>query len=109
VKGSHVVFSIWVQVWSSSDSDPNQCEGFGNYAVSAGIDPYGGTNGTSGNIVWSDSVMSCNEWIRLTVSTVAQADRVTVFTKGAPECRVHFNECYWDDAVLTALLPHSGQ
>ena len=104
-KGSKATFSIWVQVWSSTEPDVNYCEGFGNYAVSAGIDPYGGTDGNSGNIVWSDSVMSCNQWVHLSVSTVAQADEVTVFTRGAPEFRVQFNDSYWDDAVLTAVAP----
>jgi hypothetical protein len=104
-KGSKVTFSIWAQVWSTTESDPAQCAGFGNYAVSAGIDPHGGIDGTSGNIVWSDVVMSCNQWVQLTVSTVAQADRVTVFTRGAPEFRVRFNDSYWDDAVLTAVAP----
>jgi hypothetical protein len=104
-KGSLVNFSIWVQVWSSTEPDPDQCDGFGNYAVSAGIDPYGGNDGNSGNIVWSDPVMSCNQWVNLSVSTVAQADRVTVFARGAPEFRVKFNDSYWDDAVLTAVAP----
>jgi hypothetical protein len=107
-RGSLVTFSIWVQVWSSTEPDQDQCEGFGNHAVSAGIDPYGGNDGTSGNIVWSDPVMSCNEWVHLSVSTVAQADTVTVFTRGAPESRVHFNDSYWDDAVLTGSLPQPG-
>jgi len=104
-KGSKVTFSIWAQVWSSTEPDPKQCAGFGNYAVSAGIDPYGGNDGTSGNIVWSGSAMPCNQWAHLSVSTVAQADRVTVFTRGAPEFRVRFNDSYWDDAVLTAVAP----
>jgi hypothetical protein len=104
-KNSQVTFSIWAQAWSSTDWDPDQCEGFGNYGVSAGIDPYGGNDGNSGNIVWSDSVMTCNEWVNLSVSTTAQADRVTVFTRGAPEFRVHYNDSYWDDAVLTAVAP----
>jgi hypothetical protein len=104
-KGSKVTFSIWVQVWSSTEPDPDQCAGFGNYAVSAGIDPYGGNDGTSGSIVWSDPVMSCNQWVQLSVSTVAQADRVTAFAKGAPEFRVRFNDSYWDDAALTAVAP----
>jgi hypothetical protein len=104
-KSSKVTFSVWAQAWSSSDPNPDQCKDFGNYAVSIGIDPYGGIDGTSGNIVWSDSVMSCNQWVQLSVSTVAQADRVTVFTRGAVEFRVQFNDSYWDDAVLTAVAP----
>jgi len=103
--GSLVTFSIWVQAWSSTETDPKQCEGFGNYAVSAGIDPYGSTDGNSGNIVWSGLAMSCNQWVHLSVSTVAQADSVTVFTRGAPEYRVKFNDSYWDDASLIAVAP----
>jgi len=104
-KGSLVTFSIWVQVWSSTGSNSDQCDGFGNYAALAGIDPHGGNDGNSGNVVWSDSAMSCNQWVNLSVSTVAQADRVTVFTRGAPEYRVCHNDSYWDDAVLTAVAP----
>jgi len=104
-RGSVVTFSIWVQVWSSGISKTDQCKEFGNYGVSAGIDPHGGIDGTSGNIVWSDVVMSCNEWVHLSVSTVAQADRVTVLTRGEPEHRVKHNDSYWDDAVLTAVAP----
>jgi hypothetical protein len=104
-KGSRVTFSAWVQVWSSSDPNPDYCKDPGNYAVSVGIDPYGGIDGTSSNVVWSDSVISCNQWIQLSVSTVAQADKVTVFTRGAVEFRVQFNDSYWDDAVLTATPP----
>ena len=104
-RGSKVTFSIWAQVWSSTEVDADRCDGFGNYAVSAGIDPHGGNDGNSGNIVWTDLVMSCNEWVHLSVSTVAQTDRVTVFTRGAPDFRVRFNDSYWDEAVLTAVAP----
>jgi hypothetical protein len=99
--GSTLRFSIWAQVWSSSQSDPDQCEGFGNYQVWVGIDPTGGRDGNSDDIVWSQPVMTCNEWVFLEVTAVAQSSNITVFTRGEPEFRVKHNDAYWDDASLT--------
>jgi hypothetical protein len=104
-RGSRVTFSIWVQVWSTGQDDINKCDEFGNYAVSVGIDPTGGVEGWSPNIVWSEPVLSCNEWVHLSVSTVAKASVITVFTRGAPEYRVTHNDSYWDDASLTVVVP----
>jgi len=97
---SWVTFSIWVQVWSNRISDPWESTLPGEYIVSAGIDPTGGTDWQSEDIVWSDPVIHYDEFIQLDLTTQAISDTVTVFTRGAPKWAVRHNDSYWDDACL---------
>jgi len=103
--GSRLTFSIWVQVWSSQNSNPDTVKDPGNYRVSIGIDPTGGTNGLASSVVWSEPRMEYNTWMQLEVQSVAKAGTVTVFTRGNPEFRNQFNDSYWDDACLVAVAP----
>ena len=104
-EGEEVTFSIWVQVWSSSYDDPDESRDPGKYRTYVGLDPFGGTAWQSGAIIWSEPVIMYDEWVELSITAVAQADHVTVFTKGAPEWRVKHNDSYWDDARLIIPLP----
>jgi uncharacterized repeat protein (TIGR01451 family) len=104
-EGSEVEFSIWVVVWSSSESDPHHSTLPGKYWLSVGIDPYGGVDPYSDQIIWSDAIEHYDEHVQLSVTAVAQADHVTVFTKAAPEWCVKHNDSYWDDARLIIHLP----
>ena len=98
--GSYLVFSIWAISWSSardvwavSDSHYNKW---------VGIDPTGGTDPSSPNIVWSEANRDMDQWIQLSVSTVARSETVTVFVRGKPDWAVkHNNNVIVDDAVLT--------
>ncbi|MGI6380610.1 MAG: hypothetical protein ACOX2R_07570 [Anaerolineae bacterium] len=99
--------------WPQKEGDKR---GPGNYRVWAGIDPYGGAPGFGApapdTIVWSEPVLDretrvigangsqIDAWVQLTVSTVAQGEWVTVFTKGSPEFPVKHNNSFWDDACL---------
>jgi hypothetical protein len=103
--GSKLTFSAWVQAWSSQDSDPNAVKDPGNYRVYVGIDPTGGTDWSSPNVVWSEPRMEYNTWMNLTVAATAKADTITVFLRGQPEFRDHFNDSYWDDTCLTVVKP----
>ena len=102
---SQLEFSIWVVVWSSSEDDPHHSTLNGRYWLSVGIDPYGGTDAFSEQIVWSDEIEHYDEHAQLSVATEAQADHVTVFTKAAPVWCVKHNDSYWDDARLDMDLP----
>ncbi len=104
-RGYRVTFSIWVQIWSSSGDNPDDIVDDGDYKVSIGIDPGGGVDGSSPNVVWSAPVRQYNQWVQLQVMAVAQASTVTVFTRGAPLYRVKHNDSYWDDAVVVASAP----
>ena len=102
---SKLTFSCWVQIWSSQDPNPDGIKDPGNYRVYVGIDPTGGTDWNSPNVVWSQPCMDYNTWIRPEVQAVAKAGTITVFLRGQPEFRVKFNDSYWDDACLTVVRP----
>jgi hypothetical protein len=104
--GSPLQLSAWVQVWSSSADNPDRSENPGNYRVSIGIDPYGGTDYNSENIVWSEfNTFAYDAYKQLSVGTVARGNVVTVFLRGVPEFRVKHNDSYWDDVCLIAIVP----
>jgi len=104
-EGSQVEFSIWVVVWSSSEDDPHHSILPGEYWLSVGIDPYGGTDPFSDQITWSVGIEQYDEHVQLSVTALAQADHVTMFTRAAPEFCVKHNDSYWDDAGLIIHLP----
>jgi uncharacterized repeat protein (TIGR01451 family) len=104
-EGTEVEFSIWVVVWSSSQDNPHYSTLPGKYWLSVGIDPYGGVDPYSDQIIWSERIEHYDEHVWLSVAAVAQADHVTVFTKAAPEWCVKHNDSYWDDARLIIPLP----
>jgi len=103
--GYRVTFSIWVQVWSSSRDNPDEIVDHGDYKVSIGIDPTGGVDGSSPNVVWSAPVREYNKWVQLQVTAAARSSTVTVFTRGAPLYRVKHNDSYWDDASVVVQAP----
>ncbi|UCC65380.1 MAG: hypothetical protein JSV36_10190 [Anaerolineae bacterium] len=103
--GYRVTFSIWVQVWSSSGNDPDRFVDHGDYQVSVGIDPTGGVDGGSPNVIWSEPIREYNKWVQPQVTAVARSSTVTLFTRGAPLYRVKHNDSYWDDASAVAAAP----
>ena len=101
---------------------PGQKRGPGDYKVYAGIDPYGDTPPGFGappspNTVWSNPVTDhetrtrnaedrdIDAWVQLSLSTIAQREYVTVYTKGQPAYPVKHNDSYWDDACLVMVVP----
>jgi hypothetical protein len=103
--GSKLTFSAWVQIWSSQHHDPDTVRDPGDYRAYVGIDPTGGTDWNSTNVVWSEPRIEYNNSIRLEVQAEAQASTITVFLRGHPEFRVKFNDSYWDDACLMVVRP----
>jgi hypothetical protein len=65
---------------------PGYPDSDGKMVKRVGIDPYGGTDPTSGSIIWSDTDANDKAWVYLDVAATAQANSVTVFAKvQAPE------------------------
>ncbi len=70
-----------------------------------GIDPYGGDDPFSANIVWSPEAPAFDQWVRFSVEAEAKSDTVTVFTHSRPDwdwARGN-NDVYLDDASLVAV------
>lgn len=104
VPGGQYCFSLWGHAWSSRTtlpgyvSDPND-HGFLNQRV--GIDPTGGTDWQSPDVIWSDMRMQYDEFGEFVISATAQADTITVFAWSRATVPVKHNDVYWDDATLT--------
>ena len=114
--GARLRFSVFMQAWMCMD--PNDCAAGlrsdkpTTMHMRVGIDPYGGTNAYSPDVVWAGEMDSFDRWSQYAVEAVAQADAVTVFTHTRPEwdaARLH-NDIYVDDGSLVqvgvgAVLP----
>jgi len=97
--GSYLTFSIWAISWSSAKDVWAQSDSHYNKWV--GIDPTGGIDPFSPNVVWSDVNREMDQWVQLTVSTTAKASTVTVFVRGKPDFAVKHNDIVVDEASLT--------
>ncbi len=97
-------FSSWGHAWSSREtqpgwlSDPND---HGELYQRVGIDPTGGTDWQSPNVVWGEMRMQYDEFGLFSVEAIAEADTITVFLWSRPNIPVKHNDVYWDDATLT--------
>lgn len=99
--GTTYRFSIYAYVWSSSFEDVDVSEDPGDVVVRVGIDPNGGTDGASEDIIWSTAATFFYDAYRqYAVIATAESASVTVFvesTVGEPRDN---NYIYLDDAVL---------
>lgn len=99
--GAAYRFSIYAYVWSSSFEDADVSEDPGDVVVRVGIDPNGGTDGESEDIVWSTAATFFYDAYRqYAVIATAESSTITVFvesTVGGPRAN---NYIYLDDAVL---------
>ena len=106
--GQNYRFSIWAQVWSSLEDDPNTSVLPANPHLQIGIDPTGNWDPGSPNIVWSpEASMSSviDQWVLINVETTAQNDIVTVFMRTNPDFANKHNDMYWDQASLEVVGP----
>ena len=101
--GTTYRFSIYAHVWSSSFEDADASEDPGDVVLRVGIDPNGGTDGESDDIVWSTAATFFYDAYRqYAVIATAASSTITVFvesTVGEPRAN---NYIYLDDAVLEA-------
>ncbi|HLY26691.1 MAG TPA: LysM peptidoglycan-binding domain-containing protein [Aggregatilineales bacterium] len=104
--GTKYHFSIWVNVWSTELDDANLSQNPGHLIVRVGIDPQGGTDGTSANIVWQAAPELYDQYQQVSVEATAQASFITVFTESAPRDPKRHNNTYVDDA---SLVVENGQ
>lgn len=100
---SWVRFSIWVWAWSSQKDIPEYSFQPGDYRLSVGIDPTGGTDWQSQDILWSEPIVQHDAWVQLQIDAYTEADQVSVWTRGAPLWAVKHNDSYWDDGELIVL------
>ncbi len=99
-------FSAYGFAWSCDDW--NLCPDAtshnpANMRMRIGIDPTGGTNPWSGNIVWSGFASPTGGWYPFQVEATAQGSVVTVFLYSNPDWPKQNQDAYYDDASLVVI------
>jgi len=101
--GSTLTLSAYVQAFSSGKDDFSRSDG--RYRMKIGIDPYGGVDPESTDIIWSDggnAVQPYDAYVLVSVTTMARSDRATVWVWGQAEWALKHNDAYVDDVALVA-------
>jgi LysM repeat protein len=103
--GMALRFSIYMHAWSATKmngQEPNPHFSFGQTGMhmKIGIDPTGGTDPWSKDIIWSPEKDVYDKFERYEVQAVARSNKVTVFTHSRPENPMEHNDVYLDDAAL---------
>ncbi len=113
--GTPLRFTVYMQTWSCMAGDQgwsicptgDRSNSPAPMHTRAGIDPTGGTDPWSPNVVWSPKIDAYDHWVPFQVEAVAQNSTVTVFTYSRADWsdlifRIH-NDVYVDDASLISL------
>lgn len=100
--GAEYRFSIYAHIWSSTFEDVDVSEDPGDVALRVGIDPTGGTDGTSSDIVWSTPAIFYDTYRQYSIIASADGDTITVFVESTVGAPVQNSYVYLDDAVLEA-------
>lgn len=99
---TQVTFSVYAYVWSTTYRDPEFSEEPGGVFIAVGIDPTGGTDFDSANIVWSTPIENYDGWNQYTVSATITGSAATVWVRSIVELPVQFSYIWLDDASLVA-------
>jgi len=107
--GVQLLFSAYMEAWMCNDyiaacDGGRKSQNPTTMHLRVGIDPTGGANPFSPDVVWSDEGDSFDRWTLFSVEAAAKGDAVTVFTHSRAEwidyARMN-NDVYVDDAALT--------
>ena len=112
IPGLTYCLSGWGHSWSAQDDDdaisgPED----GQLHQKVGIDPTGGTDWMSEDIVWSDQDVhplgriQYDEYGLFTVTQKTDSSKVSVYFYSQPEFAVKHNNVYWDDTYLGVVGP----
>lgn len=104
--GQTYCLSMWGHSWSAEDDD-NAYSGpvYGNFRQRVGLDPTGGTDWRSSNVVWGAQRVQPDTYELFVVTATAQANTITIYAYSHPEWAVKHNDAYWDDAYLGEVEP----
>ncbi len=107
--GRRVALIAFAHAWSSGQDDPHHSDlvtqdDKDNIAFWVGIDPTGGQNWRSANVVWSPLAQHYDLYGLVgPVEVTAIRDRVTVFLRGRALWPLKHNDLYFDNARLIYL------
>jgi len=105
-EGSQVEGAFYAHAWScGDDSPPLSCGDPYAFYFQVGIDPNGGTDPFSGNIVWSSPYFNYDTFGKVgpVQATVGASGAATLFVKAYGKWDLKHNDAYFDDMSLTML------
>lgn len=97
---TEITFTVYAYVWSSGLDDEDQSVSDGDVLIQVGIDPTGGTDGTSENILWSVPQESYDSYNAYQVSAITEGESVSVWIRSRVGFAVKTSRIYLDDASL---------
>jgi hypothetical protein len=111
--GDRLRLDMWAMTWSCDNEKKSNCSKATSGDPSPmhlriGIDPTGGTDAKSPNIIWSAEQNAYDAWHLLSVEAKALRSTVTVFAYSYPDYRSQDNNVYLDDASLISLGRWTG-
>jgi len=109
--GEVMRFRMWGQGWNqywpnvnSVDERVSDYQEKDGLRFRIGIDPYGGEDYTSPNIVWSEMQDPYDAWHQFEVIATAQAYQVSVWLYAHPsQWQMRWNESFWDGGEFEIL------
>lgn len=104
IPGQAYRFTVYMEAWSTDSSVPGaRSSTQTSMGLQVGIDPNGGTDPFSVNIVWGQTQNAFDTWAQFGVDAIAKSSTLTVFTRSWPALALRHNDVYLDDASLTAI------
>jgi LysM repeat protein len=108
--GATVQASAYAHTWTCNDDQHGamSCDNPDdpNVVFRVGIDPNGGTDPWSPNVVWASGFSrDTYRLIGPVQATVGESGRVTVFLRATAKWPFKHNDVYWDDAALVYTSP----
>lgn len=100
--GALIHFSARALAWSSKGDNIAKSEE-GSYRHRIGVDPFGGTDPNSPDVVWdapAPGMKVMDTWVDHVVDAAAQATRVTIWIWGDAEWPLKHNDLYVDDVEV---------
>jgi hypothetical protein len=99
-------FQVWGHSWSAQDDDDAYSGPEDGLLIQkVGIDPTGGDDWQSANIIWGAERLQYDIYGLFEIAATAQAPTMTLFVYSQPAFPVKHNDVYWDDAELISLNP----
>jgi LysM repeat protein len=101
--GDRLRFSVFMEGWSTGANDPFNSDRGQRMNLQVGIDPTGGNNPWSPNIIWTEPAESWDTFTQFVVEAVAKNNVVSVWTKSKPNMPLQHVDVYVDEASLNVV------
>ena len=101
--GDRLRFSAYLEGWSNGKNDPFHSDFNQHMNLQVGIDPTGGNDPWSSNIIWTAPADSFDKFTQFSVEAIAKNNVVSVWTKSAPQLALQHVDVYVDESSLNVV------